>query len=237
MPKNQVITRRAAGAAATGLSALMLAACTATKAAPVTADAHPNPVVTTAGAAATPSATPATTAPPTGAATSPAAPPTPRPTRAVTSIPRCGNGDLRIAFGYGGMGDPLQASAVTFTNIGKHTCTLQGYPGVAISGKAATINATRSLNGDGARGDLPPLTSPPLVTLAPGATSYSVLQWMLYDGQSCYPTGTFEFVATAPNTTNTVDLSQPRVGRDGICSSLVVTPVVPGVYGFPTPAK
>ena len=147
----------------------------------------------------------------------------------VAAVP-CGNADLQISSGYGTQSQPLQASAVVFTNIGDHTCTLQGYPGVAIAVDKTVVNAARVLNGF--RGDLPALGSPPLVTLVTGASAYAVIEWMLSDGQSCYPTGTGIIETTAPNTTRTVAISGgAHVGRQGICSSLEINPVVPGTFG------
>lgn len=151
-------------------------------------------------------------------------------TSAGTSVPGCGNGDLKISWGYGTQSEPLQAGAVVFKNISDHTCTLQGYPGAALQDGGTTINASRVLNGF--RGSLPPLSSPPLVTLAPGGVSYAVLEWRLHTNQACYPTGSGSFEVTAPNTTKTVTLSMGvHVGRAGICSSFETNPVVPGTFG------
>lgn len=150
---------------------------------------------------------------------------------ASTPVP-CGNADLRISWGYGDTGQPLQAEAVVFTNLGGQACTLQGYPGAAITDEGTVINATRVLNG--VRGDLPPLNSPPLVTLAPGGIAYAVVEWLLQDGHPCYPTGTGVFEITAPNTTKTITLSHPTMGRQGICSNLEVNPVLPGTFGAPS---
>ena len=142
----------------------------------------------------------------------------------------CGNSDLKIASGYGTQSQPLQAGSVVFTNISDRTCTLQGYPGLAIAVDKTAVNATRVLNGF--RGNLPPLKSPPLVTLSPGGNAYAVMEWMLSDGQNCYPTGTGVIEATAPNTTRTVAISTSAlVGKQGICSSLEINPVVPGTFG------
>ncbi len=119
---------------------------------------------------------------------------------------------------------------MVFTDIGDHACTLRGYPGVAIADAGRVINATRVLNGF--RGDLPPLSSPPLVTLRPGGSAYAVVELRLYDGQACYPTGAGAFEVTAPNTTSTIILGTGiTMGRHGICSSLEVNPVAPGTFG------
>lgn len=152
-------------------------------------------------------------------------------TTKAEAAPACGNHDLRVTWGYGTQSTPSQAAAIVFTNVSDHTCTLRGYPGLSIKDGNTLINATRVLNGF--RGDQPPLSSPPLVTLAPKDTSYAVVQWSLSHGQTCYASGTGEFEATPPNTTDTVVLSNGVTigGRNGICSGLEINPVVPGVFG------
>ena len=184
----------------------------------------------TASAAATTGPTTVLPTTASSAAVTPAASaPRPTSTGAATGVAQCGNGDLRTGPGHGTEGGPLQAEAVVFTDVGHRACTLQGYPGVAIADGGTLIDATRVLNGF--RGDRPPLTSPPLVTLVPGASASAMVEWRLYDGLACYPSGTGAFEATAPNTTSTIILSRARMGRQGICSSLEINPVVPGVDG------
>lgn len=142
----------------------------------------------------------------------------------------CANGDLKIAWGHGNEG-VYQYEAVIFTNVSGGTCMLRGYPGAAITVGGTVINAVRELNG--MRGDKPPLASPPLVTLTPGASASASFLWKLHDGRGCYPPGTGSISVTAPNTTKTVVLSTgAQIGRRGICSSLAITPVVPGTLGF-----
>jgi Protein of unknown function (DUF4232) len=151
---------------------------------------------------------------------------------APLSLPACGNKDLALDSGYGSQSDPVQYSGIVITNVGSHTCTLRGYTGAAIVIDGRTINATRSLNLY--HGDKPPLTSPPLVTLAPGASAFSVLEWVLGKGSGCYPTGSGVLEATAPNTTRTVVLSKAMLmGSGGICSGFEVSPVQAGYYGLP----
>ncbi len=126
----------------------------------------------------------------------------------------------------------MQAASIVITNVGRSTCTLRGYTGASVTVDGKTINATRVL--DVYRGDLPKLTSPPLVTLAPGASAYSVIEWVVGKGTGCYPTGTGVLEATAPNTTRTVVLSTGmRMGDARICSGFEVGPVVPGYFGVP----
>jgi Protein of unknown function (DUF4232) len=211
--------------------ALGTAACggnTAAATSPLTNTTHGS---NTTSAAASPTATATATSAGTAAGTAPATTSAARTTTAAAAVPACGNEDLRISFGYGTQSEPLQASAVVFKNISSHTCTLQGYPGAAIKDGDTTIDASRVLNGF--RGDLPPLSSPPLVTLAPGGVSYAVLEWRLHTDQSCYPTGTGSFEITAPNTTKTVTISTAaHFGQAAICSSFETNPVVPGVFGI-----
>lgn len=143
----------------------------------------------------------------------------------------CGNADLKVIWGHGTQSEPQQYSAVIFTNVSRTTCTLRGFPGAAITVDGTVINGARELNGD--RGDKPPLTQPPLVTIAPGASASAALMWMLHVNQSCYPAGTGSIAVTAPDTTKAVVLSTgAHLGREGICSSFAVTPVVPGMIGF-----
>ena len=166
----------------------------------------------------------------TSAAGTPAAPASVR--SAPLSVPACGNSDLALGPGYGSQSEPMQWSGIVITNVSKHTCTLQGYTGAAIVVDGRTINATRSLNIY--HGDKPPLTGPPLVTLAPGASGFSVLEWVLGKGSGCYPTGRGLLEVTAPNTTRTVTVSTGMLmGSGSICSGFEVNPVQAGYYGLP----
>ncbi|WP_160311651.1 DUF4232 domain-containing protein [Streptacidiphilus melanogenes] len=211
------------GAALLAVTCTALAGCTG--GAHSSADAATGPAgQATHSPAAAPTASPTVTM----ASPSPGRPSVAAPAVAKGPAP-CGNGDLLTSWGYGGMGQPLQASAVVFKDVGGHACTLRGYPGVAIADSGTVIDATRVLNGF--RGDQPPLSSPPLVTLHPGGTAYAVVEWRLNEGHGCYPAGTGVFEVTAPGTTNTVLLSRPRMGRQGICSSLEINPVTSGDFG------
>lgn len=224
-----MVKKALAGCALAAL-ALGAAACSGTaQAAPPSASPS-----TSTGGGTTPSSAATATAPGTAAASGIATTSQAQAggtAAAASSVPACGNDDLKISSGYGTQSEPLQASAVVFKNISSHTCVLQGYPGAAIKDGSTVINATRVLNGE--RGSLPPLTSPPVVTLAPGGVSYAVLEWLLHTNQPCYPEnggGTFEI--TAPNTTKTVVLGTGgHMGEQGICSAFEINPVVPGVFG------
>lgn len=238
-----VSARRLSVAGALAAALLGAAACAGqVAAAPVAAaPTITAPTVTTSTSAPAPAPSSTTSTSPVATQSSSAAAPhaSASSTPVATNGPApCGNGDLQIFFGYGTQSEPDQAAAVVFVNISSHTCTMRGYPGVAIAGDGKVINATRVLNGS--RGNLPPLSSPPLVTLAPKATAYAVVQWVLGTGNGatgCVPAITGDFEATAPNTTGTVVISTgARTGPHNICSGLEINPVVPGVFGIWIPA-
>jgi len=222
------MAKKALAACALAAVALGAAACSGTAQA-----APPSASPTTGNSGSTASSPAMTTA--TAAASGIAATPQPQAggttTATTSSVPACGNDDLKISFGYGTQSDPLQASAVVFKNISSHTCSLQGYPGAAIKDGSTVIDATRVLNGE--RGDLPLLSSPPRVTLRSGGVSYAVLEWLLHTDQPCYPSGSGTFEITAPNTTKRVIIGTGgHMGEQGICSAFEVNPVVPGVFGI-----
>lgn len=221
------MAKKALAACALAAVALGAAACSGTaQAAPPSA----SPATSNSGSTASSPATTTATAAASGVAATPQSQAGGTTTAATSAVPACGNDDLKISFGYGTQSDPLQASAVVFKNISSHTCFLQGYPGAAIKDGSTVIDATRVLNGE--RGDLPPLSSPPRVTLRSGGVSYAVLEWLLHTNQPCYPSGSGTFEITAPNTTKTVIIGTGgHMGEQGICSAFEVNPVVPGVFG------
>ena len=122
-----------------------------------------------------------------------------------------------------------EGDILVFTNVGKQTCDLYGYPGAAIEYKSITLlNATRTLNGY--MGDGRNLSSPPQVTLKSGASASAVLEWVENAGQHCYANRAGTLHVTPPNTTATVALgSTLTVGQDGICSGFDIHPVVAGI--------
>jgi Protein of unknown function (DUF4232) len=152
-------------------------------------------------------------------------------TGAAAGVAPCRNAALQVSWGTGSQSEPEQYSAIDFVNVSDRSCTLYGYPGLAIRVDGTVINAARTL--DGAE---PPLKSPQPVTLAPGGKAYAVAQWELAtSGKTCYPTGTGTFEATAPNTTRTFVLSTAgHIGKQAICSGLAVNPVQAGTYGVAT---
>jgi hypothetical protein len=118
-----------------------------------------------------------------------------------------------------------------FTNHGGSACTLRGYPGVAVvKGSVALLNATRSLVGymDENSG----ITSAPLVTLAPGKSASTIVEWEGDAGEACYTAGTGTLEVTPPNTRSTSSFGTLKVGGDGICAGFVVHPVASGVLRY-----
>lgn len=91
----------------------------------------------------------------------------------------CATTDLKASVGAGQGAAGSDYTAIDFTNVGGHSCTLYGYPGMSLTsssgrqiGAAATRDRTRA---------------PMLVTLAPGATANAVLRVTVAQN---YPTGT-----------------------------------------------
>lgn len=112
-----------------------------------------------------------------------------------------------------------------FTNTSAKSCAITGYPGAAVDYANGTVlNAQRHmtayLGGDSAD------TTPPTVTLSPGASASGLLNWSAGPMRvECLGTGTARLLVTAPGATNTVTL---RSGIGGACENFSVTPVVPG---------
>jgi hypothetical protein len=220
--------RLAAGAVLSTAALLSVAACTGQSSAVGVAHSSTSAAAAQSGSTPTTIALPTATTASASAASSTGSSGT---TLTAAEPARCGNADLQVKWGYGGEGQPEQSSAIDFVNISGHTCTMYGYPGLAIKVDGTVINAARVLGGA-----VPPLKSAQLVTLAPGGTAYAIAQWSLATpGHACYPTGTGAFEATAPNTTRTVVLSTAgHIGSKAICWGLAINPVEVGKYGLPT---
>lgn len=118
-----------------------------------------------------------------------------------------------------------------FTNDGGSTCTLQGYPGVAVvKGSVTLLNATRTLTGYMSNG--PGAGSPALVTLAPGKSASAIVEWEGNAGEACYADGTGTLEVTPPNTRSTSAFGSLTLGGQGICAGFEVHPVVSGVLPY-----
>jgi hypothetical protein len=228
--------RRLAAAAVLSTAALLsVGACGGQSTAGAAGVAHGSASAAATASASAPATVPLPTATDTGTASAGAGATSSSGNGAAASsaagVAACGNAALQVGWGTGSQSEPEQYSAINFVNVSDQTCTLYGYPGLAIKVDGTVINAARTLGGAE-----PPLKSPQLVTLAPGGKAYAIAQWELATpGQACYPTGTGTFEATAPNTTRTFVLSTAgHIGKQAVCSGLAVNPVQAGTYGVAT---
>lgn len=147
--------------------------------------------------------------------------------QAANATSSCTGSEIKVTLGRGGAATGHDVVSLEFTNTGSSTCTLQGYPGAAItSGSTVILNATRTLNGYA--GDERQLTSAPLVTLAPGAIASANLEWVVNNGEPCAPNGTGTLNVTPPNTTTTTNLRPMTAGTQGVCAGFEIHPVVAG---------
>ena len=160
---------RAALAAAGLATAALVAACTGGHTAAGGRPAgHARPSVSHAPPATAPPTAPAT--PTTPASTGPAAPRATTPAQPVAAgLPVCTTGSLRVTVGPANGAAGSFYYPLLFTNTSSATCTMYGYPGVAlvsqpgggVVGAAAVRNATFPKE---------------VVTLAPGAVAHASLQ-------------------------------------------------------------
>ena len=146
---------------------------------------------------------------------------------AVNGIPACTGTQLKVTLGQAGAATGHAGQPLVFTNTSSQTCSMQGYPGAAImNGSTIVLNATRILNGF--IGDERHLNAVPLVTLAPGAKAAAMLEYVVDNGETCYPSGTGTLSVTPPNTDVTTALGKLTAGPDGVCADFEIHPVVAG---------
>jgi Protein of unknown function (DUF4232) len=114
------------------------------------------------------------------AATAPAASPGPRAARvAAAVIPECtaalgqdGNVSAWVAEGQGNGAAGTIYYPLQFTNLSKHACSMDGFPGVsAISGGGQQLGSPANWESGGGFG------TPRTVVVAPGATAHAVLAY------------------------------------------------------------
>jgi Domain of unknown function (DUF4232) len=159
---------------------------------------------------------------PSGSA-APAAEPTPAPTAQAGPGP-CPTRSLqaKAGAGQGTAGSTFQA--IDFTNIGKVTCTLYGYPGVSLAGGSPVkqIGLAAAESKTAAR---------TLVTLKPGAVANAVLQ--IVDAENYPPAKCGLATATylqiyPPNQTTAIYLSYNAKACSKPVQTLTVTVVQAG---------
>jgi len=178
----------------------LVAGCSSATSTPSSAPPAASQAATSA-AASTPSAPGSPTSPAT--ASSPTGSPGSGGTGAGTGgTPSCATRDLKVAAGLaqGAAGSVYQV--IDFTNISGATCTLFGYPGVALAGGSPVTQVGRAATRSG--------TSPArLVTLRAGSTANALLritEALNYPSSKCHPVSTTYLQIYPPNQTTPVYL-------------------------------
>lgn len=158
------------------------------------------------------------------------------PTVPTSSTPPCTSSQLTVSDSGGGAGLGHEDQVLVFTNDGRSTCALTGYPGVAGVNAAGqqVAQANRSVSGY-LGGLLPGTTTIPLVSLGPGQAASAIVEGTdnpLF-GQPC--PHYLSLLVTPPNLTEQVRVAVSDLGTrpPGLpdCSGLQVHPVVPGSSG------
>ena len=132
---------------------------------------------------------------------------------------------LKPGLSQGAAGSVYQV--LDFTNISNVTCTLYGYPGVALAGGQPVTQV-----GLAARED--PTTPRKLVTLAPGQVANALLRIvdaLNYPASKCGPVKTQWIQVYPPNQTTPVFLSYATTGCTKPVRILTVSTVKPGSGG------
>jgi Domain of unknown function (DUF4232) len=196
-----------AGMAAAGLA--MVVAAVAGCSAPSSSSSNPGSAAVTASVPATSSAAAATSFASAGSASSAAV-----NQNASGGLPGCASRDLKATVGIaqGAAGSVYQV--IDFTNIGTSSCSLYGYPGVALAGGSPVTQigapATRST-----------ASAPKLVSLAAGASANTLVQITEaenYPTSRCGPTPSTYLQIYPPNQTTPIYLAYKSMG----CSSTKV---------------
>ena len=197
-----------AGMAAAGLA--MVVAAVAGCSAPSSSSSNPGSAAVTASVPATSSAAAATSFASAGSASSAAG----GQNASGGGPPGCASRDLKATVGIaqGAAGSVYQV--VDFTNVGSSSCSLYGYPGVALAGGSPVTQigapATRST-----------ASAPKLVSLAAGASANTLVQITEagnYPTSRCGPTPSTYLQIYPPNQTTPIYLAYKSMG----CSSTKV---------------
>ena len=143
------------------------------------------------------------------------------PTAAAGGPPACATRDLKATVGVaqGAAGSVYQV--IDFTNIGTASCSLYGYPGVALAGGNPVMQI-------GAAASRSPTSAPSLVTLAAGATANALLritQAVNYPSSRCGPVASTFLQIYPPNQTTPMYLAYKSTG----CSATGVNVLNVGV--------
>jgi hypothetical protein len=175
-------------------------------------------VATTAPAAPASSTTSApATVPPSGSASSAAVNP-----NTPAGPPGCATADLKATVGVaqGAAGSVYQV--IDFTNIGSSTCSLYGYPGVALAGGSPVTQV-------GAAASRSTSTAPSLVTLTAGSTANALVRITVaqnYPTSTCHPVATTYLQIYPPNQTTPIYLAYKSTGCSATSVNLLSVSVV-----------
>lgn len=141
----------------------------------------------------------------TGASAPNSAPaPAPQATVTDTAITGCGSSQLRLSFGGGDAGMSQEETVLRFTNVGRTSCTITGFPGVSY---VAGDNGTQV--------GAPAVRSGPMgakITLAPGQVASTVIhsvQAGVFDPGVCRPTPVRGYRVYPPNNTAAMFIALP----------------------------
>ncbi len=216
MTRSLVAAGRAGAIAALASAAVLMSACTSSS--------HPS-----AQPSATTPAGPGTQAPPSQGAGSPAsASPSPATSQAApVGPPHCASRDLGVHMGNSSGAAGSIYVPVTFTNNSDATCTLYGYPGVALAGGNPVAQI-------GVAADEDPSTPRELVTLAPGAVASALLRIVSaqnYPAARCHQVPTTYLQVYPPNQTTPVYVQYTSTACSKPVHLLTVDVVKPGTGG------
>jgi hypothetical protein len=170
-----------------------------------------------AAAASSSSASASSAAAPTGHASSAAVNP-----NVPAGPPGCATRDLKATVGVaqGAAGSVYQV--IDFTNIGTASCSLYGYPGIALAGGSPVTQI-------GMAASRSPQAGPALVTLAPGDVANTLLritQAQNYPASKCSPTASTYLQIYPPNQTTPIYLGYKSTGCSATGVNLLTVSVV-----------
>lgn len=169
--------------------------------------------------AATSSASASSTATPSGPASSAAVNPN---AAGSGGAPGCATRDLKATVGIaqGAAGSVYQV--IDFTNIGTASCSLYGYPGIALAGGSPVTQI-------GAAASRSPQAGPALITLRPGDVANSLLritQAQNYPTSRCSPMASTYLQIYPPNQTTPIYLGYKSTGCSATGVNLLTVSVV-----------
>jgi hypothetical protein len=171
------------------------------------------------GAAASSASASPSAAAPTGPASSAAVNPN---AAGSGGTPGCATRDLKATVGVaqGAAGSVYQV--IDFTNIGTASCSLYGYPGIALAGGSPVTQI-------GAAASRSPQAGPALVTLKPGAVANTLLritEAQNYPTSKCSPAASTYLQIYPPNQTTPIYLGYKSTGCSATGVNLLTVSVV-----------